>query len=246
MNTTVALADWDADIANISRRIAAAGFDRVILCVEDKHVLYREDNVIEAVDMLKAQGLTVELDPWGIQGFSGESVSHPLAFYSWLRLAVKTNADGLMLDEPDNHVKMKTAQMFAAVEEYAPHMPVHLAIRPEVLTPELHNRVDEVSLSAYFFGKQMSMATKLTLEYQVDDWYTDYHDCFDSAWVQLWGIPEGKEWVPAYLIELWHARGVPVNIWAWDAFRTVSSKRADNPDLVWARALAALDIHGDI
>lgn len=245
MKTTVALADWDADIVNISRCIADAGFKRVVLCVEDKHVLYREDNVIEAVDLLKSHGLEVELDPWGIQGFAGESVSHPLAFYSWLRLAVKTNADGIMLDEPTNHVKMDTQQIFKAVHEYAPEMRLHMAVQPEALTPELRSKVDEVSISAYFFGRQMSTATLTSLEYQVEDWYTDYHDCFDSVWVQLWGIPAGKEWVPAALINLWHERGVDVNLWAWDAFRTVSSKRPDNPDLVWELTLEALEIRGD-
>lgn len=243
MKTTVALADWDADIKNTSRRIADAGFSRVVLCVEDKHVLYREDNVIEAVDWLQAEGLEVHLDPWGIQGFAGESVSHPMAFYSWLRLAVKTNADAIMLDEPTHHAKLTLEDIFAAVHEYAPKMPLHLAVQPEALNPTLHSRVDEVSLSAYFFGSQMELATPASLEAQVDAWYEDLNGCMDSAWVQTWGIPKGKEWVPACLINLWAERNVPVNIWAWDAFRTVSSKRPDNPDLVWRHTLSALEIN---
>jgi hypothetical protein len=243
MKTTVALADWDADIKNTSKRIADAGFGRVVLCVEDKHVLYREENVMEAVDMLQDEGLEVHLDPWGIQGFAGESTSHPMAFYSWLRLAVRTNADAIMLDEPTHHLKLGLEEIFAAVEEYAPHMPLHLAVQPEALSPELHARVDEVSLSAYFFGTAMSRATPTSLEAQVDVWHEDLNGCMDSAWVQLWGIPAGKEWVPACLINLWTDRNVPVNIWAWDAFRTVSSKRADNPDLVWAHTLSALEIN---
>lgn len=244
MKTTVALADWDADIVNIAARIAESGFQRVVLCVEDKHVLYREDNVIEAVALLQSHGLEVHLDPWGIQGFAGESTSHPHAFYGWLRLAAKTSADGIMLDEPTQHTKLSIKQIFDAVEEYAPGMWLHLAIQPENLTHELSLRVDEVSLSSYFFGRQITMASPTSIEAQVDDWYEAYHDCFESAWVQLWSIPEGKEWIPPYLMNLWHDRGVDVNIWAWDAFRTVSSKRPTNPDLVWAHTLRTLEILG--
>ena len=244
MKTTVALADWDADIRNTSARIKDAGFARVVLCVEDRHVLYREENVMEAVDLLKSHDLEVHLDPWGIQGFAGESVSHPYAFYSWLRLAVKTNADAIMLDEPTHHPKLGLMQIYDAIESIAPNMPLHLAVQPEKLPVELHKEVKEVSLSAYFFDKAMTMATPASLDAQVDIWIEDYGHFFDTAWVQLWGIPDGKEWVPAYLIEAWHDRGVPVNIWAWDAFRTVSSKRPKNPDLVWEHTLKALELHG--
>lgn len=242
MKTTVALADWDADIENIAQRISDAGFYRVVLCVEDRHVLYREQNVIEAVDLLQSHGLEVYLDPWGIQGFAGESLSHPYAFYSWLRIAVQTTAEGILLDEPTNHIRMSLDDIFQAVREIAPNMRVHLAISPDQLTPHLHDQADEVSISGYFFGKQMEMATPTSLECQVQDWYTDYHECFDSVWIQLWGIPAGKEWVPSCLIDIWTDLGVPVNLWAWEAFRTVSSKRPDNPDLVWKKTLDALDI----
>lgn len=241
MINTVALADWDANIEETSARIAEAGFNRVILCVEDRHVLYREDNVIEAVDFLKSKGLEVHLDPWGIQGFAGESTSHPYAFYSWLRLAVKTNADAIMLDEPTHHPKLGLKQVFEAIDEYAPNMPLHLAVQPERLVPAIRETVQEVSLSAYFFGRQMEKATPSSLINQIEMWIEDYPRCFDSAWVQLWDVPEGKEWVPAFLIQAWHDRGVPVNIWAWDAFRTVSSKRPENPDLVWTNTLRALE-----
>lgn len=244
MKTTVALADWDADIVNTAAKIADVGFSRVVLCVEDRHVLYREDNVIEAVDLLKSHGLEVHLDPWGIQGFAGESVSHPYAFYSWLRLAVKTNADAIMLDEPTHHPKLGLSEIYYAIRENAPDMPLHLAVQPEKLSIETKDSVQEVSLSAYFFDKTMARATPTSLDSQIDMWIEDYGHCFDTAWVQLWGIPEGKEWVPAYLIEAWHDRNVPVNIWAWDAFRTVSSKRPKNPDLVWQHTLKALELHG--
>lgn len=243
MKTTVALADWDADIENTAKRIADAGFNRVILCVEDRHVLYREDNVFEAVDFLKDQNLEVHLDPWGIQGFAGESVSHPYAFYSWLRLAIQTNADAIMLDEPTHHPKLGLTEVFYAIENIAPDMPLHLAVQPEKLTPETKQSVQEVSVSAYFFEKAMAVATPRSLDAQIDMWIEDYPECFDTAWVQLWGIPEGKEWVPAYLIEAWHERGVPVNLWAWEAFKTVSSKRPKNPNLVWEHALKAVDLH---
>lgn len=243
MKTTVALADWDADIENTADRIVEAGFSRVILCVEDRHVLYREENVIEAVDLLKSKGLEVHLDPWGIQGFAGESISHPFAFYSWLRLAVKTKADAIMLDAPTHHPKFGLKDIFTAIDAVAPEMPLHLSVEPDRLTTNLREAVDEVSLAAYFRDHQMSRASHISIDAQIDMWVEEYGPNFDSAWVQLWGIPEGKEWVPAYLIEAWHDRGVPVNIWAWDAFRTVSSKRPDNPDLVWEKTLKALELY---
>lgn len=243
MKTTVALADWDANIEETAKKMGQSPFNRVILCVEDKHVLYREDNVIEAVNMLQAQGLEVHLDPWGIQGFAGESVSSPMAFYSWLRLAARTSADGIMLDEPTHHENLPMERILEATQCYAPDMPIHLAVQPERLNPTLHASVDEVSLSAYFFGKQVTRATEQSVYAQVQDWHEMLNGCMDTAWVQLWGIPAGKEWLPAFLIEVWSDLGVPVNIWAWDAFRTVSSKRPENPDLVWDSTIEALEMY---
>lgn len=241
MKTTVALADWDANIKRTASRIADSRFDAVVLCVEERHVIYRAENVIEAVDLLKSYGLEVLLDPWGIEGFSGESTSHPMAFYNWLKLARVTNADGILLDEPTPNKAIDFEDILAAHHYYAQDKRLHLAIQPQFLTPEYHDAVDEVSISGYFLGDDMTRATPASVTEQIHDWYDNLKDCIDSAWVQTWGIPEGKEWVPALAIETWASLDVPVNVWAWDALRTVSSKRSDDPALVWDNTLAAID-----
>ena len=241
MKTTVALADWDADITGLAEKIGRSPFSRVVLCVEDRHVLYRDQNVIEAVQVLQDNGLEVELDPWGIQGFSGESVSHPMAFYSWLRLAERTNASALMLEEPIRQDKLTMDEILTGAAHYAPSKPLHLAVAEDSLSPELHKSMSEVSLTGYLNADKMRIDSPVSLEARVNDIYEEYHDCFDSVWVPLCAVPNGKEWIPGHLIKVWHQLGVPVNVWAWDGLRTVSSARADDFDLVWRHTLHSLE-----
>lgn len=241
MKTTVALADWDADIEGLAAKIAQSPFTRVVLCVEDRHVLYRVGNVVEAVGILQGHGLEVELDPWGIEGFSGQSVSHPMAFYNWLRVADKTSADALMIEEPIRQDKLDMEKTLAAAHHYAPSKRIHMAVSCDTLSPELHTEVAEVSLTGYLDADKMRIDSPVSLEARINDIYEQFHGCFDSVWVPLCAVPTGKEWIPAHVIKIWHNLGVPVNVWAWEGLRTVSSARSDDFDLVWRHTLHALE-----
>lgn len=242
MVNSVALADWDSNISETAKKIGDSPFQRVILCVEDRHVLFRQDNVHEAIDLLHDQNLVVHINPWGITGFAGESVSRPGPFQAWLVFAATTDADSIMLDEPQSiKLGVNSSELVATVRTFTDKS-LHLATEPENLDKiQFVSDFEHISASTYLFGSNMEHATPTSLDQAIDNWWDQGVDWVNSVWVQNWGIPKGKEWVPAELIKLWRGAGKPVNIWAWDAFRTVSSKRPANPDLVWEKTLRALE-----
>ena len=239
----VAVCDWDGRTKDLAEAVSKTMTERVYLCVEDRHVLYRQDNVHEAIQDFIDMGLEVILDPWGVAGrFAGETTSHHKhMFHHWLQFAETTKATSIMLDEPLN-IKDDLAFAIHQCRTFAPSKFVHLAVEPyklQHLDDYLEGqKIDELSVSTYLFGKQISEATidsivKFATEM---DKIVPERAAF---WIQTWDIPAGQEWIPELLISLFTLRrpGAMMNIWAWDAFRTVSSKRPDNPDLVWAKIL---------
>lgn len=245
MTNTVAVCDWDSNPEEIAQSVKDTGlFDQVVLCVEERHIVYREDNVHEMIQHLHDRDVKVRLNPWGIVGFAGESISTPYAYEEWLRFAEESTCDSIMLDEPSLG-NWEGKRVLASI--LAPSKHVHLATEPvhfkaHTLSPGKSDAItaDSVSISAYIFENGMNVATPELIEDQVELWYQHSVQYTRSAWVQAWGIPCGREWVPAKLIAEWKKRDVDINIWAWDAFRTVSSKRPANPDLVWQTIKDAL------
>ena len=234
----IALFDWDM-ISDAEIRSIPKHFDRVYLCVEDRHVPFRAENVIEMVDKLKSLNLEVVLNPWGVGNlFAGESISTVFGYVPWVELAHKTNADGIMLDEPKNADNV--AYMVREARVHAPGKFIHLAIQPEKDPARFSKLVDEVSVSTYLFGSQIvPETTREDVEARVEKWSAFVPDG-SSVWVQAWKVPQKAELVPVWLIKAWQARGINVNIWGWKACKTVSSIRPYNPERVWSNILNAL------
>lgn len=237
---SVAVADWDGRIEDISYDLSDTRVSKVYLCVEDRHVRYRRDNVIEAVQFLKdVAGVQVFLNAWGVGGlFAGETFgdTEPFSFEKWLVLASETEANGVMLDEP--RIEFDDTENIV-IETFAPGKKIHLAVQPERLA-DFSIVHDELSISSYLFGNQMRNATPTS----VDTFAEDMDKAMPSEasfWVQTWDVPEGKEWVPIQLMEVWEEEfDRDINIWAWEAFRTVSSKRAPNHKQLWSNILDML------
>lgn len=242
MKTTVALIDWDDDTENLAGRVIKAGFGRVVLCITDRHMLYRSESIPDAVDLFKSHGLEVYLDPWGIRGVGGVSITHRTILYDWLQLAAQTDADAIVLAEPIYQMNLSIEEALGAIQAYAPNKPIHLAIEPRNFKPEYREFATEISLSAFFLPLAIERATPSSLESQIDEWYDSLNGNFDSVWVQLFDLPDGKEWLPAALINLWTARNMPINVWAWEAYRNPYTLLPQRPDLVWGHTLSALAI----
>jgi hypothetical protein len=111
------------------RRLRRLGFDRVIHTFSENDFFYSRDTLREIVAISKAEGLEVQLDPWGVAGvFGGEAFSEwiledpdlmqrgpsgrPLAgaclnhprlrerMRAWVEAAARTGADAIFWDEP--------------------------------------------------------------------------------------------------------------------------------------------------
>lgn len=234
----VAVCDWDGRILGLALSISTSAFKRVYLCVEDRHILYRQENVHEAIKFLKDKKLEVILDPWGVSNmFAGEATSggnH--TFVDWLKFAETTKADGILLDEPKQIAKLEST--IALARELAPSKTLELAVQPEKLEKLEeclgNENVDSVSVSTYIFEKEMAEMTLEKLIVRVQNW-SKIIPPNASVWVQTWKIPEDKEWVPDMLVFLWRYYGEnrDINIWAWEACKTVSAIRPFNSYLVW-------------
>jgi hypothetical protein len=240
---TVAVCDWDGRAAELAQKVAGSPFDRVVLCIEDRHVKWRKDNVKEAVSLFQEAGLEVVADPWAVGGlFAGESygdVNNSNALSEWLTLIAETTSDGILWDEP-HHIEDLTNYLDLA-QTITPHMKNILALQPERELADWvqHPQVAEVSLSAYFFPPRITTITAQQLDSQVEQW-AERLGGTGSAWVQNWGLPEGCEWIPGHLIKTWQKHGIDVNIWAWDSFSTVGDVRPTNHQEVWSRTVTSL------
>lgn len=238
---SVAVCDWDGRTKDLAEAISKTVTERVYLCVEDRHVLYRQDNVHEAITDFMNMGLEVILDPWGVANmFAGETVAKDnYSFIPWLKFAETTMASGIMLDEPlqieNLGATIRCAREFTSKD-------IHLAIEPyklENLDDYLYGeKYDELSVSTYLFGDQVKNASYQTLI----AWYDKIEKIVPkdaSVWVQTWDLPAGTEWIPTAIMDIFdlYCKYDKINIWAWDAFRTVSSKCPANPDLVWNNIL---------
>lgn len=239
---TVAVCDWDGRIDKITNDLLSSPFNRVVLCIEDRHAKWRKQNVIEAVDTLKTAGFEVIADPWAVGGlFAGESYGNKetTALEEWLGVIAKTNADAILWDEPhfiewlDVHLDLASS--------ITPHIKNVLALQPERdITPWVkRDDVSEISISTYLFPPRITRITQEEVNTQIQQWLP-LMEKNGSAWVQNWGLPEGTEWLPSYLISQWKKFNIPVNIWAWEAFETVSEVRPKNYKKVWKSTLAAL------
>jgi hypothetical protein len=111
------------------RRLRRLGFERVIHTFCENDLFYSSDTLREIVEISKAEGLEVQLDPWGVGGvFGGEAFSEwiledpdlmqrgpsgrPLAgaclnhprlrerMREWVAAAARTGADAIFWDEP--------------------------------------------------------------------------------------------------------------------------------------------------
>lgn len=242
MTTTVALHDWDANVP--AEAIKDAGFDRVILCVEDRHVVYRQDNVVEAVEKLQRQGLEVLLNPWGVGGyFAGETMHRTdvdNAVPEFIALAVKASAEGILWDEPKAELADYIVHDWLMDAQFAGLKNV-MALQPERDLDDWDD-ADEVSVSTYFFGDFLIDATEEDMLPKLDEWDEKLPEGA-TVWVQTWGLPNGQDWVPEYLIRYWSAMGRDVNVWSWEAMQTVSKVRSWDPVHTWMNTLGAIKTH---
>lgn len=240
-----AVCDWDGRAESIADAVSKTKVERIYLCVEDRHVLHRQDNVHEAIEEFTSRGIEVVLDPWGVSNmFAGETTAASnWSYINWVKFAETTNASAILLDEPTD-IKL-LSYMIHQVRLFAPSKSVIAAIQPEKLTKDNsytryldREKIDELTVSTYLFGNQVKKATYENLI----DWYDRLSWVIpkDSGiWIQTWDLPEGTEWVPTAIMDIFdmYCKYDKINIWAWDAFRTVSSKRPANPDLVWNNIL---------
>lgn len=225
----VAIHDWDGRISEIAAEVSGV-FDRAYLCVEDRHVSWRQGNVHDAIDTLHAAGVDVWLDPWGVGGlFVGETYGRTdsRAWADWITFTNSTDADGVLIDEP---------RSVELVRRDLPDLskPLTYAIQPEHLgswdvPPSL------LTVSTYHHGPNdwAANASRLT------DWQ---HTLPKGAgvWVQTWNIPEGQEHQPAEMIRYWRACGRDINVWSYGGTATTSSIRSVNHADVWRHVLDAI------
>lgn len=230
--TGVALHDWDGRIESIVGSAGFELFDTVYLTVEDAHVTWRQDNVHEALAVLKAAGKRVYLDPWGVGGlFAGETYGRSdavPALRDWIEFANSTDA-GVLIDEP------KEVDL---IQAYLPTLTgeLKLAVQPERLFDgtelPLHQKL---SVSTYNFGPN----DWSRWEDRLIEW--DHALAPDTeVWVQTWLVPEGRETLPAEMIRAWRERGRTVNIWSHNADATTSKIRSDGSKVIWGKIIEAL------
>lgn len=230
---SVALHDWDGRVPQLAAEIRRSPFQRVFLTVEERHVEHRAENVREAVAALKAAGLAVVLDPWAVgRIFAGEATSvgrDPwFQFQKWLELAATTEADAILIDEPDP--RWDIADLIRAAAEVKP---VILGLQPERDLAGPFFGVAEVAVSTYFFPKaDGSLRDEAIVRDQIQRWHATL-PTNASVWVQTWLIEHGQEWLPAFAAAEWLRLGRDVNVWSWDATATVSRIRPARPELVW-------------
>jgi len=242
MTATVALHDWDALVP--AAAIKNAGFDRVVLCVEDRHVIYRQDNVVAAVEELQKQGLEVLVNPWGVGGhFAGETMHRTdvdNAVPEFIALAVKAGAEGILWDEPKAELPDYVVHDWLMDAQFSGLKNV-MALQPE-RDLEDWDDADELTVSTYFFGDSLLDASEEDILPKLDEW-DDKLPEGASVWIQTWGLPNGQEWVPDYLIKAWTAMGRDVNVWSWNAMETVSKVRSFDHMAVWGNTLLAIKHH---
>lgn len=238
----VAVCDWDGRAEDIAQAISLTKVERVYLTIEDRHIMYRKDNVHEAIESFTSMGLEVILDPWGVsERFAGEATSeNKYSFVRWLQFVETTKAAGILIDEPKDITEIGFTAM--QCRTFAPSKFTVAALQPEILPVYKKylgkEKIDELTVSTYLFGNQIKNATYESLL----EWYYKLDLLIPKdagVWIQTWELPEGTEWIPTALMDIFdiYCKYDKINIWAWDAFRTVSSKRPANPDLVWKNIL---------
>lgn len=254
MRLTVAVHDWDNRVADIADSIHRSPFERVVLCVEERHARWRADNVLEAVDEFRNRGIEVYLDPWGVGSlFAGEASGTPgkdakYALRDWMDLAFDTTANGILWDEPTSDHWEDTLNFCIDTQlKHAPDMKVMLALQPERNLDKwaADPRVNELSVSTYLFDGALARSRPTTIYGVLEQWNALLPDNA-SVWVQTWKIPTGKEWVPDMLVAGWANKGRNINVWSWEATRTVSAIRPANPEEVWRRIMQPLTSLGRI
>ena len=249
---TVAVHDWDGRVNELADKIAASPFRRIVLCVEERHVKWRADNVLEAVETFRDCGLQVLLDPWGVGNlFAGESNSSSGQgegqrdeIEAWMKLAFSSTANGILWDEPKSGSWAGTLDYcINAQMNYAPDMDVVLALQPErdLFRWSADRRVDEVSVSTYMFENAIRNATPKNIHDRVIEWDKKIPENA-SVWIQTWKIDSGFEWIPAALANVWYnnAPHRNINVWSWNATDTVSAIRPAAPEAVWERLITLL------
>lgn len=229
---SIAVCDWDGRTEQIVNDLCQLNIDRVFLCVEDRHIKYRQDNVREFIDLLIAHQFDVVLNPWGVaELFAGETVSraHIFSYINWLQFAETTNARTIMLDEP-NYKGL--GDLLTLAREYAPSKKIHLAIQPEHTNFLSLLNIDETSISTYLFETQFDLGPDLLKE-KFEDWRLNIIPKDASVWVQTWGIPKDKFPVIKNFYYYALLNGFDINIWAFEGFKTVSSKRSPDHEKIW-------------
>lgn len=218
-------------------------FDRVYLCVEDRHVLYRKELVTTAVKNLHGAGLEVWADPWGVGGkFAGETVgsSDPYAVDYWLsHMLTVPHLSGILWDEPKSEVPHEEFMDWVTRCEQA-LMPHELAIQPERRDSGYMAWADNVSISTYLFPPRINNMNRDDVSQQIDIWDMTIPKG-DKVWVQTWNIGEGLEWMPGFMIREWAKRGRDINVWSYMATRHIDGIRPANPKEVWTEVMNAID-----
>lgn len=230
---TVAIHDWDGRIGNLVKEVADSPFQRVVLCVEERHVKFRAGNVIDAVTRFKDAGIGVVLDPWAVGGiFAGESLGTDLIqFESWLELYKKTPADAILIDEPNTNYDLDF------LVRMCDGSPVILGLQPERDFTNLPTH-SELMVSTYFFPPRLSRVGKKGVYDQILDWHFTLPP-EASVWVQTW-LLDGHDWLPELAVEIWQGWGREINVWSWEACATVSSICSPQHERVWQGVLRGL------
>jgi hypothetical protein len=245
LSTGVAIHDWDGRAQSLAVRVATESkFDRIYLTVEDRHVLWRANNVLEAVDAFKQQGLEVYLDPWGVAGkFAGEAIGEPGHELEWAELAAESAADGILIDEPKGEEWEDTVEEWiGTIRALAPEKRIILGLQPERILSKWYDYedyVEELAISTYFFPPRIERTSTLNVARKMNEW-NYLMPVGASVWVQTWGIPAGQEWLAGFMIKQWRSLGRDVNVWSWDASQTTSKIAPAHPTQVWNNVLNAI------
>lgn len=234
--TGLSLHDWDAAIPDLTRY----KLNRVYLCVEDRHIRFRQENVHEAIENLQGQGLEVILDPWGVGGwFAGEALGDRPEWTSverWINFANTTKATGILWDEPTGiDWSMKLSTVFDFSDERQSNLKNIVGLQPErdLFKYASMSNVDEIAVSTYLFPPRINTITSSEIRHQIDEWHATIPRGA-SVWIQTWGIPAGQEWILAEMFWRWRSLGRDINFWSYGAAATTSSVRSEDYKLVWS------------
>jgi hypothetical protein len=224
------------------------GFDAILFGVSESQWRYNLDNIREMREHAETSGMDIWAGPWGLSGmFAGEAVSSftpdtdgQVAFELWKQdMTRKAGFGTIFLDEPKIDGDPDTLWRWFDQQRWTTNNGIKIATSlPDDTFRSMTDEqlrtlpVDSLGLSCYHWTD-----SKIKVIQRSSDWVDRLkrlrpNDC--HVWVQLFDLPEDREWIPSTVKAVAELNGVNDHAyWSFRASNNVSSKSAFNWREVW-------------